>query len=603
MRRTIFFCAVLLGIPCLVFSVDTPGIAVIPKPRKIETGSGFFQVTPATVIRWNDAEVAPCTNILNDFLDSFFNFRLKDKKSAKTGKGINLVVDRQFEKEQYQLTITDDAVTIKGSPSGVFYGVQTLLQLMPAEGETVQLPQLEIEDRPRFGYRGAMLDAGRYFFTVGATKRFIDLMAYYKLNVLHWHLTEDGGWRVEIKKYPKLTEIGAWRRGTQTNRSNDAFDRLPHGGYYTQEQIRDIVRYAAERQVTIIPEIDMPGHMLAALAAYPQLSCTGGPFKVLEMWGIQKDILCAGNEEVYRFVEDVLDELIDLFPSEIIHVGGDEAPKDRWKACPKCQAKIKQENLKDVHELQSYYIKRVAAYLESKGRKLIGWEEIMEGGLAPNAMVMSWRGEKGGIEATDMKHEVVMTPTTYLYLDYYQGKPDAEPYNIGGNLPLSKVYGYEPMSDQIPVENRKYVIGVQGNIWMEYIHSESKLDYMAFPRLIALAETGWSEKGKDYENFTGRLQSNLLWLEKMGVNFRIPEPYGLTDTKTSAGSVTVTLTPPVKGAAIWVTLNGDDPMVNGKRYTEPIQIDLAGEPVTLQCIVRLPDGRVSGTYSAVYTRE
>ncbi len=321
------------------------------------------------------------------------------------------------------------------------------------------------------------------------------------------------------------------------------------------------------------------------------------------MWGIQKDILCAGNEATYNFVEDVLDELLEIFPSPIIHVGGDEAPKDRWSKCPKCQARIREEGLKDEHGLQSYFIGRISRYLEKKGRKLIGWDEILEGGLAPNAMVMSWRGEKGGIEASRQKHEVVMTPTTYLYLDYYQGKPEGEPFNIGGNLPLEKVYNYEPLTDQIDPDYHQYIVGVQANIWMEFIHSVPKLDYMGFPRLIALAETGWSPKGKDYKDFTSRLRTNLLWLEQKSVNFRIPEPYGLKDTESSDAEITVQLEPPVEGSSILYTLNGEDPLLKGELYTKPLVIRLGDSPVTLQCVVRTPKGRISGTYSAKYSKK
>lgn len=472
---------------------------------------------------------------------------------------------------------------------------------MPSdETSAILIPQLEIQDKPRFSYRGSMLDVGRYFFPVDYIKKFIDLIAYYKINTLHMHLTEDGGWRVEIKKYPQLTKIGAWRRSTQDTRIEPS-DKLPNGGYYTQKQLKELVAYAQKKNVTIIPEIDMPGHALATLASYPELSCTGGPFKVLEQWSIQKDVLCAGNEATYKFVEDVLDELMDIFPSPIIHCGGDEAPKDRWNVCPKCQAKIKQENLKDANELQSYFINRIATYLESKGRRLIGWDEILEGGLAPNAMVMSWRGEEGGIAAAQQKHEVVMSPSTYLYLDYYQGKSENEPDNIGGNLTLEKVYSYEPFTNQIPAEYHKYIVGVQGNIWMEYIHSVAKLEYMGFPRLLALAEIGWSEKGKDYSDFTNRLKSNLQWLDKRDVNFRIPEPCGLKDTKVNGNSVIVNLEPPVKGATIYYTVNGEDPMLNGIPYTSPVEIKLSDAPVTLKCIVRTEKGRVSGTYSATYS--
>lgn len=600
----------LAGLFFILFSLSlsadpiSPVPGLIPKPWKMKVNQGNYQFPINGVISYNGAEAAPVAGMMGDFLETRFQCKCEVRKSGKIRKGINLVVDPAFEKDAYKLEVTSGGVLIKGSPSGLFYGMQTLIQLMPAVmGAPVLLPQISIEDKPRFGYRGAMLDVGRYFFTVDEVKRFIDQMAFYKLNIFHFHLTEDGGWRVEIRKYPKLTEIGAWRRGTQTSRQPDGFDKLPHGGFYTQEELRELVAYAQQRHITIVPEIDMPGHTMSALAAYPEYSCTGGPFKVLEMWGIQKDILCAGNEATFGFVEDILDELLDIFPSPIIHVGGDEAPKERWSKCPKCQERIRKEGLKDEHELQSYFIGRISRYLEQKGRKLLGWDEILEGGLTPNAMVMSWRGEKGGIEAARQKHEVVMVPSSFLYLDYYQGKPDGEPFNIGGNLPLEKVYHYEPYSAQMTPEEHKYIVGVQGNIWMEFIHSVPKIDYMGFPRLCALAETAWSPEGKDYKDFTSRLSSNLLWLEQKSVNFRIPEPYGLKDTETSEGEITVQLEPPVQGSVIYFTLNGEDPLLTGEKYTKPLVIRPGDSPVTLKCVVRTPKGRVSGTYSAKYTRK
>lgn len=600
----IIFLSVLLFLQALyVLAGDSESIpGLIPKPQKLELGSGWYEISSATAINWNTKDAQPVAQFLQSFMTSTFQLSLQSKQTRREKEGINFIFDESFEKEAYELSVTKNSIIVRGSASGLFYGLQTVMQLMPAQDHSsIRIPQLEIQDKPRFAYRGTMLDVGRYFFSADYVKHFIDLMAFYKLNVLHWHLTEDAGWRIEIKKYPLLTQIGAWRRGTQRGRpAKETFDRLPHGGYYTQEQIRDIVAYAQQRQITIIPEIDMPGHTLAALAAYPEISCTGGPFKVLEHWGIQHDVMCAGNEATYTFVEGVLDEVMDLFPSTIIHVGGDEAPKDRWEKCPKCQAKITEQKLKDEHELQSYFITRLSRYLESKGRRLIGWDEILEGGLASNAMVMSWRGEKGGIAAAKAGHEVVMSPSTYLYIDYGQDAPEGEPYTIGGNLPLEKVYHYEPLTDQIEPQNHKYIIGLQGNLWMEFIHGEDKLEYMGFPRMLAVAETGWSARGKDYADFTSRLKTNLLWLEKADVNFRIPKPYGLKDTQTPDQSMTVELETPVKGSTLLFTLNGEDPLLTGKVYTSPITIQLKDGPVTLQCVVRTPKGRVSGTYSAVY---
>lgn len=595
----------LLSVLFFVFAVSvfSQGINIVPKPVSVEEKQGFFEIGSTTKIYANNAKSEQLAGFLNEFLDENFDISLTVQKKNNAGNGIAFVLDKSFENETYELSVGDKGIVIKGNEAGLFYGLQSLLQLMPVENaSSIKLPKVEIKDKPRFGYRGAMLDCGRYFFTPDEVKRFLDQMSYYKLNTFHWHLTEDAGWRIEIKKYPLLTQIGAWRRGTQSGHGAETFDRLPHGGYYTQKQIKEIVKYAQERNITIVPEIDMPGHTLAVLAAYPEVSCTGGSFKVLEQWGIQKDVLCAGNEKTYELIEDVLDELLEMFPSEIIHVGGDEAPKDRWKECPKCQAKMKTEKLNNEDELQSYFIKRIGAYLQSKGRKMLGWDEIMEGGLAPNAMVMSWRGEKGGIEAARMHHEVVMAPTTFMYLDYYQAAPEGEPVNIGGNLPLEKVYGYEPLSTEIPTENQKYVIGVQGNLWMEFIHSATKFEYMAFPRLLAVAEIGWSTSKKDFSDFQQRIGHNLQWLDRKAVNFRIPEPIGLKNIETTDKKIVVDLKAPIENSQIFYTLNGDDPMINGKRYTEPITIDLsAQDSAELKCIVRTATGRVSGTRSAKYT--
>lgn len=587
-----------------VFSQELP---LVPKPASVVTQSGTLTLNSKTEIVYNDQVALQNVLFLNQYLSDNYDLTLKTKKSKKNKNGIEFRLDKSFKGEAYALTINDRTVTIQGDTAGLFYGLQTLLQLMPLdESASVTLPQVTIKDQPRFKYRGAMIDAGRYFFSVEETKRFLDLMSYYKLNTFHWHLTEDGGWRIEIKKYPLLTEIGAWRRGTNISRGDntdntDKFDRLPHGGFYSQKEIRDIVKYAAARNITIIPEIDMPGHSLSALAAYPEYSCTGGPFKVLELWGIQSDIFCAGNEKTYTFIEDILDELITLFPSKVIHIGGDEAHKDRWKVCPKCKAKMVAENLKDVNELQSYFIKRLSSYLGSKGRRILGWDEIMDGGLAPGAMVMGWRGEESGIRAANMEHEVVMSPNSYMYLDYYQGKPSGEPFNIGGNLPLEKVYSYEPLSKQITPDRQKYIIGVQGNLWMEFIHSEPKLEYMAFPRLLAVAEIGWSDARKDYVDFFSRMGANLPYLDKKNVGYRIPEPLGLRDFESNSSQHTVALTSPIKGSKIYYTTNGDDPMLKGKLYTSAIQLTLSDKPIQVKCIVRTKEGRVSNIYSATYS--
>lgn len=417
--------------------------------------------------------------------------------------------------EGYQLDVTSGGITITGgSEAGVFYGIQTLRKSIdPVKKSTPVLGAVDIKDYPRFDYRGVHLDVARHFFTVDEVKKFIDMMVLHNMNRLHWHLTEDQGWRLEIKKYPLLTEIGANRKETVIGRNSGKYDGKPYGGFYTQEQAREIVAYAAERYITVIPEIDLPGHMQAALAAYPNLGCTGGPYEVWTQWGVSDNVLCAGNDAVLTFIDDVLSEVMDVFPSEYIHIGGDECPKTKWTTCPKCQARIKALGIQgdDKHSkeeyLQSFIINHAEKFVNNRGRRIIGWDEILEGGLAPNATVMSWRGEKGGIEAAKQKHDVIMTPNTYLYFDYYQAKDtEKEPLAIGGYLPVERVYSYEPMPATLTPEEQKYIIGVQANHWTEYIPTFSQLQYMSLPRWAALAEVQWSNPAKkNYENFLTRL--------------------------------------------------------------------------------------------------
>lgn len=420
-----------------------------------------------------------------------------------------------------------------------------------------------------------MLDVGRYFYPVEFIKKYIDYMAMHKLNTFHWHLTEDHGWRIEIKKHPRLTQVGAWREGTQIG-SREQIDERPHGGYYTQEQIREVVAYASERYVNVVPEIEMPGHTLAALVAYPELSCTGGPFRMPLQWGIQEDIYCAGNEQTFIFLEDVLAEVAELFPSPIIHIGGDEAPKARWKACPKCQARIKSEGLKDEHELQSYFIKRIEQFLLTKGKRLIGWDEILEGGLAPNASVMSWRGIEGGIAAAKQHHDVVMSPTSYLYFDYYQGDPALEPKAIGGLLPLEKVYSYEPTPAELSQEEAKYIIGTQGNVWAEFIHTPEKVEYMTFPRAAALAEVAWTPaRLKDWDGFKKRMERQYERYDAMGMNASKSAYNVLPDVAVDAaetGKASVSFRTGSHDLEILYTLDGSEPTLESLKYTIPFTV-------------------------------
>lgn len=572
-------------------------ISLIPEPKSIKEGTGRFVLSAKTRIQINNDAIKKSADLFNEFMSSRYNMNLSRGSSGKNT--IKLVVGQQAEKESYRLTVNDDGILIQGDEASVFYGLQTLQQLIKEKDGILIVPYVEIEDEPRFPHRGMMLDVARYYYKPQFVKHFIDLMSHYKINRFHWHLTEDGGWRIEIKKYPELTKKGAWRTSTQKSRDKQDQDRLPHGGFYTQEEIKDIIAYAADRHITIIPEIDLPGHTMSVLSVFPDLSCTGGPFAVPIEWGIKDDILCAGNESVYEFVENVLAEVIDLFPSEYIHIGGDEAPKKHWKECPKCQAKIKAEGLKDEHELQSYFVQRVEKFVNSKGRQIIGWDEILEGGLAPNATVMSWRGEAGGITAANMGHKVIMSPNIYMYLDYYQAADrSTEPFNIGGCVPLDVTYNYEPYSPKITPEQQKYIIGVQGHIWGEYIHSEDMVEYMGYPRALALSEIGWSQASKkDYNNFLDRLPARLDDLDKKGVLFRIPEPKGWNEAKVANGKVLIDLKPLIDGAEIYYTTDGTDPLVYGKFYTQPLSLPLSFGGINVKCIVRLSSGRSSAVYT------
>ncbi len=577
-----------------------PEIAIIPEPKTIENQEGSFTLSNATRLRVNDAALETTASLLNDLLVADYGVTLR--KGASNKNGLRLLLDPKVSGEAYTLTVDPSGITITGSAPGVFYGVQTLRQLIaPTEDGTLSVPCVRIEDEPRFGYRGLMLDVGRHFYPVDFIKKFIDVMAQYKLNRFHWSFTQDAGWRIEIKHYPALTQLGAWRRSTQHERERPEGDGIAHGGFYTQEEIRDVIRYAADRQVTIVPEINMPGHTMAALAVFPELSCTGGPFAVQHTWGIKDEVLCLGNEETYRFAKNVFTEIFDLFPGDLIHIGGDEAPRKRWSVCPKCQAKIKQEGLKDEHELQSYFVHWLSDLAAAHGKHIMGWDEILQGGLAPGATVMSWRGEEGGIAAARMGNPVVMAPKHFFYLDYYQSQDrTAEPYNIGGYVPLEKTYSYEPYGPQLTPEQCRFISGVQGNIWCEYIHTNEKVWYMGYPRALAVAEVGWSPAAKkDFDSFRSRLVNNLYRLDREGVLYRIPEPAGLYEAEVRDGKAIIRLESPVRNAKIYYTTDGSDPWVYGKLYTAPIEVPLGFEGVDVQCIVRLESGRASAVYKAI----
>lgn len=507
-------------------------ITLFPRPQTIERTEGSFALNADTVIVAPDGRLG---EMLASYLRPATGFPLPvvaSSEAVKQRNVISLVAEEDLESpEAYRLTATGDGVVLSASaPAGLRHGFQTLRQLLPpqilglerADGIDWRIPALSISDAPAFGWRGLHMDVGRHMFPLPFIKKFIDLLAFYKFNTFHWHLTEDQGWRIEIKKYPWLTEIGAFREETCLPHNRRKFDGVPYGGFYSQEQVRELVAYAGERGITVVPEIELPGHSLAALTAYPELGCVGKDYQVRTSWGIADDIYCAGNDDVFTFLRDVFSEVLELFPGEFIHVGGDEAPKKRWKRCPACQARIKQEGLKNEDELQSWFVRQFDNWLRERGRRLIGWDEILEGGLAPNATVMSWRGSDGGIEAANAGHDVVMTPTTYCYLDYYQAEDFAsEPPALRAYLPLSKVYEFVVVPEEIADDKKGHILGGQGNIWTEYIPTSDHLEYMAYPRAIALAEVLWNHpRERDYGAFLTRLKAHLPCLDTLGVNYR-----------------------------------------------------------------------------------
>lgn len=518
-----FVCIIPANLWCQTRFASSTGI--IPQPVNITVNSGNFRLDKNTVLVARDEQDRFAASFFNDFLAA--NYHMKLRLSDREKKNCIVLSTKKFIQapangEHYLLTSRAGRVSVEGdSYAGTFRGVQTLIQLLPVKpAPSLLLPLVVVDDEPRFRYRGLHLDVGRHFFDVPYVKRYIDFIALHKLNYFHWHLTEDQGWRIEIKKYPNLTGVGAFRDGTIIGRyPGKGNDSLRYGGFYTQDEIRDVVAYAAARHIEVIPEIEMPGHATAALASYPYLGCTGGPYKVQQTWGVFKDVYCAGNDSVFAFLQDVLDEVMPLFPSQYIHIGGDECPKDSWKACPKCQQRIKENNLKDEHELQSYFVQRIEKYINSKGKKIIGWDEILEGGLAPNATVMSWRGEKGGIEATRMNHDAIMTPSSHLYLDHAETKKE-DSVTIGGFVSLEKVYSYEPQSSQLDSAARQHILGAQANLWTEYVSNPRKVEYMLFPRLAAVSEMLWSPAAsRDWKAFTKKLPAQLKRYELWKINY------------------------------------------------------------------------------------
>lgn len=513
-------------------------LSLIPRPQSVERLEGSFTFGAETSIlsQSGNQQAAEVGTYLADLLRPPTGFGYEVSESEATDVPGSVVLSTQgadpsLGDEGYELSVTPDQIALRANgAAGLFRGVQTLRQLLPPSVESPkpvsgiawEVPAVRITDSPRFQWRGILLDAARHYFPVDFVKRFIDFLALHRMNVFHFHLTEDQGWRMEVKKHPKLTAISSNRRESPRVGNRNEGDGQPYGGFYTHDDIREIVAYAEQRHITVVPEIEMPGHSQAVLAAYPELGCTTGPYEVATRWGIKKEVYCAGNDRVFKLLEDVLDEVLELFPSEYLHIGGDECPKDRWKECDACQARIKSEGLADEHELQSYFITRMEKYLNARGRQIIGWDEILEGGLAPNAAVMSWRGIEGGIEAANAGHNVVMTPTSHCYFDYYQSEDkDAEPEAIGGFLPLEQVYALDPVPEELSEDKRKFILGVQAAVWTEYIRTPKEAEYMSFPRLCALAEVAWTpNEMKDRDDFRARLDAMLRRLDIMGVNYR-----------------------------------------------------------------------------------
>ena len=592
-----------------------PQIAIVPYPNHLETGRGTYRVTdrPVTCDSRTDertqravvgfaARLATVTGGTNPVT-------VADEMPAS---GIRFVTDESLPAEGYELNVDGEGIEVRASQfPGFLYALQSLGQLLPAAvygtepapDAAWEVPCVKIADAPRFAYRGMHLDVARHFFSVDEVKRYIDVMAIHKLNTLHWHLTDDQGWRIEIKRYPELTAVGSIRKATVVRKEWGTYDDTPYGGFYTQDEIRDVVEYAADRGVTVIPEIDLPGHMLAALTAYPELGCTGGPYEVWGRWGVADDVLCPGREKTFEFLEGVLTEVMELFPSEYIHIGGDECPKVRWEKCPRCQAKIRQLGLKDdgehtaEHYLQSYVTDRIGKFLAQHGRRIIGWDEILEGRAPSDAVVMSWRGSEGGIAAAKLGHDVIMTPNSHFYFDYYQSlDTDAEPFGIGGYIPMEQVYSYDPAFPELTPEQQKHILGVQANLWTEYVLSDEHLEYMLLPRLAALSEVQWClPETKDWNRFIGSFRMDKIY-SQLGYEFA-KHIFGVTASYAvdpEKGGVVMTLTTQ-GGAPIRYTLDGSDPTASSPLYKAPVTI---GESCTFKAAALR-----EGMQTPVYTRK
>ena len=583
---------------------------IVPLPRSIEPGTGALTLPAAVSIRATSAEAQNPASFLETFL------RKRHFKVIRSTSGSALVTldasshDPGLGNEGYRLDVTMQGVTLRANGgAGLFYGVQTLEQLLPAGARDIAA--VSIRDVPAFRWRGIHLDVSRHFFPVSVVEKYIDVAAHYKLNVFHWHLTDDQGWRIEINRYPRLTQVGSCRAGTELNGDATTIDSRRYCGYYTQQQIRDVVAYAKKRYVTILPEIEMPGHSAAVLAAYPRFACGRGPFAVRETWGVSTDIYCP-TDETFTFLENVLSEVIDLFPSEYIHIGGDEVPKDEWRTSAFVHELMKRENLKSYDAVQGYFDRRIERFLQSKGRRMVGWDEILDGGVTRTATVMSWRGEVGGIKAARRGNDVVMSPDGPLYFDAYQGDPNDEPEAIGNLSTLQMVYDYNPVPHVLTPAQAKHIIGVQGNLWTEYIGTTDYLFYMLLPRAIALSEIAWTQSAqKNWDSFVQRCGGQFAWLAENGYNYRIPNPQFSIDADdlsfanvsssvrtvqaySGSDAPTVTIANMVPGATIHYTTDGSVPTAKSQVYAAPLKLSVgSNHPIDVTAIVVLPDGRVS----------
>lgn len=589
-RRLAYILATLVLIAsCASSPKEVPQISIVPQPGFCQQTEGVFTIDRKTpvFVDFTDSTLLRTVAFLNERLQKAAGFTLDviqdDPLDHGAEKGI-FILNAGWKKEAYNLQVSPNRLLIEYvDGAGLFYAIQTIFQLLPdaifadsrQKGVRWDVPCCSIEDAPAFPYRGMHLDCCLHFFSMDFLKKYIDIMAMHKVNRFHWHLTEDQGWRLEIKKYPLLTEKGQWRKETVVGSLySGIYDGKPYGGYYSQEEVRELVRYAAERYVTIIPEIELPGHALAAIACYPELSCgLEDHYETATKWGIFKQVYCP-KETTFKFLEDVFDEVFELFPSELIHIGGDECPKASWKQCPHCQALIKREGLKDEFELQSWFIQRMERYINSKGRQIIGWDEILQGGLAPNAKVMSWLGEEGGIRAAQQHHEVVMSPYPKYYLDYWQADPESEPLAMGGPTLLRTMYEYNPVPEVLTPEERKCIIGVEGCVWTEYMPTPARVEYMAWPRMCAIAEAGWSTAGKDWDAFTRRLEKHLGRLDRLDVGYckAFYDPYIDLRKDTEYSKVAV-ISVDAPDAEIRYTLDGSEPTAQSALYTIPFAIN------------------------------